>query len=63
MFEEVPFEVEIVGGYFSLYDWLRDVEAELGPMVVKQYRISSEERDLTRMSLTMVSYRSVGRAI
>lgn len=58
MFEEVPFEVEIKGGYFSLCDWLREVEQELGPMVVKQFTITPESPDdLTRIRLTMVSYR------
>ena len=58
MFEEVPFEVEIKGGYFSLYDWLREVEQELGPMVVKQFTITPEAPgDMTRIRLTVVSYR------
>jgi type IV pilus assembly protein PilO len=64
MFEEVPFDVEITGGYFSLYDWLREVELELGPMVVKQFDIAPEQKtENTRMRLTMVSYRSVGQEL
>lgn len=61
MFEEVPFDVEITGEYFSLFDWLREVEQELGPMVVKQYEILPENDNKTRMKLTMVSYRSRGQ--
>lgn len=56
MFEEVPFEVELTGRYFSLYDWLREVERELGPMVVKQYEVHPDRERLARMKLTMVSY-------
>jgi type IV pilus assembly protein PilO len=64
MFEEVPFDVEITGGYFSLYDWLKEVERELGPMVVKKYDITPVGKaNRTRMKLTMVSYRSVDRKI
>ena len=37
MFEEVRFDVEIGGNYCSQYDWTKDVEAELGPMVAKRY--------------------------
>ena len=60
-FDEIPFHVEVVGGYFRLVDWLHDAERELGPMVVKSFEIdpvaSAEAR---RMRVTMVSYRHRG---
>ncbi len=58
MFEEIPFAMEVSGSYFSLYQWLHDVEQALGPMVVKrvELRPQSSPRDL-QMKLEMVSYR------
>lgn len=58
MFREIPFNVEIVGTYFKLYDWLSEVEKTLGPLVVKQFEISPEAKAKERrMKLTIVSYR------
>lgn len=58
-FDEIPFHVEVVGGYFRLVDWLQDAERELGPMIVKSFDISPASGDeLRRMRLTMVSYRA-----
>lgn len=57
-FDEIPFHVEVVGGYFRLVAWLREAERELGPMVVKSFDITpATGEDLRRMRLTMVSYR------
>ncbi len=59
MFEEIPFHVEITGSYFSLFDWLHDVENELGPMVVKQFDIEAmPKQGQRRMKLVVVSYRA-----
>jgi Tfp pilus assembly protein PilO len=58
MFEEVPFEIELTGKYLDLYDWLREVEQELGPMVVKNYEVRPERDGEARMKLTVVSYRT-----
>jgi len=57
-FEEVPFVVEVAGDYSNLYEWLYNLEKELGPMVVKQYALKPDARTkkLT-MELEMVSYR------
>lgn len=54
-FKELPFQVEISGDYFSLFAWLQDVEKELGPIVIKQFDISSigQERE---MLLTIAAY-------
>jgi Tfp pilus assembly protein PilO len=57
-FEELPFSIEVSGNYFSLFDWLQEVEMELGPMVVKKINIapiSGTQEQMMRLS--MVSYR------
>ncbi|MCZ6887598.1 MAG: hypothetical protein O7H39_03805 [Gammaproteobacteria bacterium] len=57
-FDEIPFHVEVVGGYFRLVAWLHDAERDLGPMVVKSFDIEPvAPGDTRRMRLTMVSYR------
>ncbi len=57
-FEELPFSISVSGGYLNLYQWLRDVERELGPMVVRQLDLKPERggEELT-MNLEMVSYK------
>ncbi|MFQ5559982.1 MAG: type 4a pilus biogenesis protein PilO, partial [Nitrospinota bacterium] len=58
LFEEVPFRIEVVGDYFSLYDWMVEVEEKLGPMVVKKFAIVEDYKTkklLLKMSI--VSYR------
>lgn len=58
MFDEVPFDIEVAGGYFDLCGWLQQVETELRPMVVKQFQVSptgAEKR--LKMKLRVVSYR------
>ena len=58
-FAEVPFDVEIAGGYFDLFAWLQEAETELRPMVVKQFRMAPGARDAgIQMSLRVVSYRA-----
>jgi Tfp pilus assembly protein PilO len=57
-FEELPFSIEVSGNYFSLFEWLQEVEGELGPMVVKKINIhpvKSTQKQI--MQLNMVSYR------
>jgi len=59
-FDEIPFHIEVVGGYFHLVDWLQEAEQKLGPMVIKSFEISpSGGENSRRMHLTMVSYRTV----
>lgn len=58
MFEELPYEVDVAGGYFSLYEWLNSVERELRPMVIKQFEIDRSAGDArVRMRLRLVAYR------
>ena len=57
-FEELPFSIEISGSYFSLFNWLQEVEKELGPMVVKKINIAPiRETQEQMMRLNIVSYR------
>jgi Tfp pilus assembly protein PilO len=56
-FKELPFQVEISGDYFSLFAWLKDVENNLGPIVIKQFDLSVEGKEKKRkMFLTIVAY-------
>lgn len=57
-FDEFPFDVDVRGRYFSLYDWLAAVEHELRPMVVKRFALSGSRSDgSVQMNLRLVSYR------
>lgn len=57
-FEGLPFSIEVVGKYQRLAGWLREVEINLSPMVVKQFEIIPlpGEEPLT-MRVEIVSYR------
>ncbi len=61
MFREVKFAVEMAGGYYQFFAWLRAVGEELGFVVIKEYEIlpMGEEREDPRLMvrLTLVSYR------
>ncbi len=68
IFKEILFEVEVVGDYFNLIEWLRELGRELGFVVVKEYemkpisyvsRVDDPGADEPRisLSLTIVSYR------
>lgn len=57
-FDEFPYDVDVRGRYFSLYDWLRSVEHELRPLIVKQFALSGGRPDgSVQMNLRLVSYR------
>jgi len=59
MFEELPFNIEIKGGYFDLYNWLKDVEAKLGPMVIKSFSMTADDKTgMRRLNTEIVSYLS-----
>ena len=56
--EEIPFDVEVSGRYFDLYQWLLDAEQQLRPMVVKRFHLLSPARGtIIRMQLRIVAYR------
>lgn len=60
MFQEVPFEIEVRGSYFGLFDWLRDAEEQLAPLVVTQFGITAGgPGEALDMRLKMASYRLV----
>jgi Tfp pilus assembly protein PilO len=57
LFQEIPFHVEVIGNYFNLFDWLNQVESDLGPIVVKEFELMPEPNLATRrFILTLVSY-------
>lgn len=57
MFQELPINIEITGSYFSLFDWLQQVENDLGAVIVKQFEIIPNLETKNRsMKLTLVSY-------
>jgi Tfp pilus assembly protein PilO len=57
-FEELPYDVNVAGDYFALFDWLEAVEDELRPMVVKRFEMAPAARsDRVGMKLRLVSYR------
>ena len=58
-FEELPYEIDVTGDYFSLFAWFQEVEAELRPMVVKRFEISRSARsEPIRLHMRLVAYRS-----
>ena len=60
MFEEIPFNIEVTGSYFSIFSRLHDIKVALGPMVVKQFELQRGADNERRMRLVMVSYRLQG---
>ena len=64
MFEEVPFDIEVTGKYVDLYSWLYEVTAQLGPMVISQFRISyNPGAPLLNMDVKLASYKSLDKEI
>lgn len=62
IFDEVLFNIELVGEYDDVYRWLWDAKNELGFMVVKEYemRRSDDVDDTPRLQTTvsLASYRA-----
>ncbi len=60
-FYELPFVIEISGSYINLYDWIDDVENNLGAIAIKKFSINATSTSSERhMQLTLVSYRFEG---
>lgn len=63
MFREIVFDVELVGDYFDLVAWLRELSRQLGFVVVKEYRMrplnTGADEPVLALNLKMVSYRLV----
>lgn len=62
-FHEILFRVSLAGDYLNMYQWLREVSADLGFVLVKQYEMQpADNRALNpRLSveLTMATYRAM----
>ena len=57
LFQELPFHLVVTGNYFKLFDWLNQVEHELGPFVVREFELTSEsDSAVRRFTLTLVFY-------
>jgi Tfp pilus assembly protein PilO len=62
MFQEMLFNVQLVGQYSDLYHWLRDAREDLGYVVVKEYALRRQDNvdDQPRLfaDLSLASYRA-----
>ena len=60
-FQEILFDVQLLGDYFDLYGWLRDASKELGFVVIKQYQMAPVKPDAENpqlaVKMTMAVYR------
>lgn len=63
IFQEILFNVELVGGYEDLYHWLWEARSDLGYVVVKEYSLRRQDNDdakpLLVADLSLASYRAV----
>jgi Tfp pilus assembly protein PilO len=58
MFDELLYEVEVEGEFFSLVAWLRELEQELRPLVVNEFDMKPQARGArVGMKLRLASYR------
>jgi len=63
IFQEILFNVQLVGQYDDLYHWLREARQDLGYVVVKEYGLTRQDNDdeqpLLLANLSLASYRAV----
>jgi Tfp pilus assembly protein PilO len=63
IFQEILFNVQLVGQYGDLHRWLLDMRKELGFVVVKKYSLTRhnnhDAEPLLRAKLSLASYRAV----
>jgi len=63
MFQEMLFNVQLVGQYKDLYQWLWDARNDLGYVVVKEYalrrRDNADEQPQLLADLSLASYRAM----
>lgn len=63
IFQEMLFNVELVGRYNDLYHWLWDARNELGYIVIKEFHLTrqnnEDEEPLLRADLSLASYRAI----
>ena len=57
MFDEVSFDIKVSGKYQSLYQWMRDTEEELGPLVVTKFSMQTDTASVLTMDLKLAAYR------
>ncbi|MGP1677355.1 MAG: GspMb/PilO family protein [Burkholderiales bacterium] len=59
MFDEVSADIKVSGKYQALFEWLRDTEMELGPLVVTQFsmRLTDVAAGTLSMDLKLAAYR------
>ena len=62
IFQETLFNVQLVGRYRDLYDWLLDARQDLGFVVIKEYELSRRDNDdeapLLLADLSLAMYRA-----
>ncbi len=62
-FHEILFRVRLAGDYFDMYQWLQDVNSELGFVLIKQYEMKPMEKfsrnPRLSVQLTMATYRAL----
>jgi Tfp pilus assembly protein PilO len=57
IFQELPFNVVVIGKYVNLFDWLDQIGRDLGPIVIKNFELTPEpDSAMRRFTLTLVSY-------
>jgi Tfp pilus assembly protein PilO len=57
IFQELPFNVVVIGKYANLFDWLDQIGRDLGPIVIKNFELAAEpDSAMRRFTLTLVSY-------
>jgi len=63
IFQELLFNVQLLGDYADLYQWLREMRDELGYVVVKEYELSraddADENPRLAATLSLAAYRPV----
>ena len=63
IFQEMLFNVELVGQYNDLYHWLWDARSELGYIVIKEFSLerhdNEDDEPLLRADLSLASYRAI----
>jgi Tfp pilus assembly protein PilO len=62
-FHEILFHVSLTGDYLDMYQWLREVSADLGFVLVKEYEMqpvdSRAQNPRLAVELTMATYRAM----
>ncbi len=63
IFQEILFNVQLVGEYEDLYRWLLEAREDLGYVVVKEYELKRQDNEDTTpqllANLSLASYRAV----